>query len=157
MWSGDCPCFSAVSALQQDAQIFSALMYSSHTSMRDLYEVSLPELDVLVTIARSLPGCLHDGGGFGGCTGGLVEISQTRRLSRAGEAYYQQTQRQARVFICHASAGVESGAACGLRAFHRTAHKRVRHPAPTQVATIRAERGKLSQELAERDVRISSR
>lgn len=104
--------FSAVSALQrQDAQIFGALMYSSHTSMRDLYEVSLPELDVLVTIARSLPGCLGarmTGGGFGGCTVNLVETSQTEAFIQGlGEAYYQQTQRQAQVFICHASAGVE--------------------------------------------------
>ena len=104
--------FSAVSALQrQDAQIFGALMYSSHTSMRDLYEVSLPELDVLVTIARGLPGCLGarmTGGGFGGCTVNLVEISQTEAFIQSlGEAYYQGTQRQAQVFICHASAGVE--------------------------------------------------
>lgn len=104
--------FSAVSALQrQDAQIFGALMYSSHTSLRDLYEVSLPEIDVLVTIARSLPGCLGarmTGGGFGGCTVNLVEISQTEAFIQGlGEAYYQQTQRQAQVFTCHASAGVE--------------------------------------------------
>jgi galactokinase len=79
--------------------------------MRDLYEVSLPELDVLVTIARGLPGCLGarmTGGGFGGCTVNLVEISQTEAFIQSlGEAYYQQTQRQAQVFICHASAGVE--------------------------------------------------
>ncbi len=104
--------FSAVSALQrQDAQIFGALMYSSHTSMRDLYEVSLPELDMLVTIARGLPGCLGarmTGGGFGGCTVNLVETSQTEAFIQGlGEAYYQQTQRQAQVFICQASAGVE--------------------------------------------------
>jgi galactokinase len=104
--------FSAVSALQrQDAQIFGALMYSSHSSLRDLYEVSLPELDTLVTIARGLPGCLGarmTGGGFGGCTVNLVEASQAGGFMQGlGEAYYRQTQRQAQVFICQASAGVE--------------------------------------------------
>ena len=105
--------FSAVSALQrEDAQIFGALMYSSHTSLRDLYEVSLPELDMLVKIARDLPGCVGarmTGAGFGGCTVNLVETSQTGAfIEGLTQAYQQQMQRQAEVFVCQASAGVEA-------------------------------------------------
>ena len=51
------------------------LMLASHASLRDDYEVSVPELDELVEIARALPGVYGSrmtGGGFGGCTVSLV-------------------------------------------------------------------------------------
>jgi galactokinase len=52
------------------------LMYASHESLRDDYEVSCAELDEMVRIARSLgdavPGARMTGGGFGGCTVNLV-------------------------------------------------------------------------------------
>ena len=49
---------AAVTALNRnDPQAFGALMYSGHASLRDLYEVSTPELDALVEIARQTPGC----------------------------------------------------------------------------------------------------
>jgi galactokinase len=49
------------------------LMFESHESLRTLFEVSCPELDLLVDIAKSLSGkgvfgCRMTGGGFGGCT-----------------------------------------------------------------------------------------
>jgi galactokinase len=52
-----------------------ALMDASHDSLRDLYEVSSPELDRLVEIARATDGVLGSrmtGAGFGGCTVTLV-------------------------------------------------------------------------------------
>jgi galactokinase len=52
------------------------LMYLSHESLRDDYEVSSPELDILVDTALRLPGVLGSrmtGGGFGGCTISLIE------------------------------------------------------------------------------------
>lgn len=52
------------------------LMYASHESLRDLYEVSSAELDVLVATARKcrgVHGSRMTGGGFGGCTVSLVE------------------------------------------------------------------------------------
>jgi galactokinase len=104
--------FSAISALhREDAQIFGALMYASHKSLRDLYEVSLPELDALVKLARDLPGCVGarmTGAGFGGCTVNLVETPRTNDFIRdLTQVYQQQLQRKAQVFVCQASAGVE--------------------------------------------------
>jgi galactokinase len=103
---------SAVRALQRsDAQIFGALMYASHASLRDLYEVSTPELDMLVEISRGLPGCLGarlTGAGFGGCTIHLVEESQSDAFMPAlQQAYQQRSGRLAQVYLCRASAGVE--------------------------------------------------
>ena len=59
-----------------DAAELGRLMRRSHESSRDLYEVSLPELDTLARAAWEAPGCLgarFSGGGFGGCVGALVE------------------------------------------------------------------------------------
>jgi len=103
---------SAVRALQrQDAHIFGALMYAGHASLRDLYEVSTPELDALVEIARGLPGCYGarlTGAGFGGCTVNLVNEGDAKGFIQAlSTAYLQRTGRQAQVFLCRASAGVE--------------------------------------------------
>ncbi|MFD2933502.1 galactokinase [Spirosoma flavum] len=65
-----------VSALEVDDIItFGQLMYGSHEGLSHWYEVSCPELDILVEIARQQPGVLGArmmGGGFGGCTINLV-------------------------------------------------------------------------------------
>ena len=103
---------SAVAALQrQDAQIFGALMYAGHASLRDYYEVSIPELDMLVDITRKLPGCYGarlTGAGFGGCTVNLVAEEHAEAFIQAlGETFHQRTGRQAQVYLCHASSGVE--------------------------------------------------
>lgn len=50
-------------------------MRASHCSLRDDFEVSCPELDILADTAASLPGVYGSrmtGGGFGGCTVNLV-------------------------------------------------------------------------------------
>jgi galactokinase len=55
------------------------LMNAGHASLRDLYQVSIPELDTMVEAARSIPGCYGarlTGAGFGGCTVQLVERGQ---------------------------------------------------------------------------------
>ncbi|HEY4364433.1 MAG TPA: galactokinase [Bryobacteraceae bacterium] len=66
----------AFDALQRrDLHQFGAFMYASHASLRDDFEVSCPELDLLVQIASDLPGVYGSrltGGGFGGCTVSLV-------------------------------------------------------------------------------------
>lgn len=101
---------TALSALRRnDHQAFGALMYACHNSLRNLYEVSIPELDTLVDLARSLPGTLGarlTGAGFGGCTVNLVESSQAEAfIAGLKDGYTKETGRQAQVYLCHASRG----------------------------------------------------
>jgi galactokinase len=103
----------AILALQRgDARMFGGFMFSSHKSLRDLYEVSLPELDCLVEIARGLPGIFGarlTGAGFGGCTVNLVEGKHAEAFMRGlQEGYRQETGRQVKVYLCHASSGAEA-------------------------------------------------
>jgi len=101
----------AVSVLEAgDAAAFGRLMYAGHASLRDLYEVSCPELDALVDTARNLPGCFGarlTGAGFGGCTVNLVEEGQAGAFIEAlKQGYEVDTRRKAEVYLCHASQGV---------------------------------------------------
>jgi galactokinase len=103
----------AVVALRRgDAKLFGGLMFSGHTSLRDLYEVSCPELDTLVSIARQQPGCYGarlTGAGFGGCTVNLVNVASAEAFIENLKAGYQeQTGRQAQVYLCKASAGANA-------------------------------------------------
>lgn len=101
---------SALSALQRgDRQALGALMYAGHNSLRNLYEVSTPELDTLVELTRRLPGCIGarlTGAGFGGCTINLVEMSQAQAfIDGLRQGYQQATGRTAQVYLCRASQG----------------------------------------------------
>ncbi len=95
--------------LNDDAAGLGELMVAGHASLRDLYQVSLPEIDALVEIASGLPGCYGarlTGAGFGGCT---VNLVQTRRvdgfIAALQNDYHAKTGRKAQVFACKASAG----------------------------------------------------
>ncbi|MEM8929789.1 MAG: galactokinase [Acidobacteriota bacterium] len=61
-----------------DLDAFGRAMLDSHRSSRDLFDVSIPELDTLVEAAAVVPGC-HGarlmGGGFGGCVAALVDAA----------------------------------------------------------------------------------
>ena len=77
---------------QGDIVRFGQLMNACHASLRDLYDVSSFELNAMVEIAQSLPGCLGarlTGAGFGGCTVNLVEISHSTEFSRLLKQRYQ--------------------------------------------------------------------
>jgi galactokinase len=100
----------AIIALQRgDAKQFGGFMFASHRSLRDLYGVSIPELDHLVEIARGLPGIYGarlTGAGFGGCTVNLVEEKQAAAFIHGLQAgYLEKTGREARVYLCRASSG----------------------------------------------------
>jgi galactokinase len=102
---------SAVAALKLGkTRSFGALMYAGHASLRDLYEVSTPELDALVEIARDLPGCLGarlTGAGFGGCTVNLVDEEDAQEfMRRLRDGYTRRTGRTAQVYLCQACNGV---------------------------------------------------
>jgi galactokinase len=104
---------AGVSALRRgDKKAFGALMYASHASLRDLYEVSIPELDALVQVARGLSGIIGarlTGAGFGGCTVNLVEEEKAPEFIQGlSEGYQRKTGREAQVYLCQASAGAEA-------------------------------------------------
>lgn len=106
----------AAEALEQgELKLFGTLMYESHASLRDDYEVSVPEIDTLVTIAQNLPGCYGSritGGGFGGSTVSLVEIDAVEDFAaQLAQRYHEQTGQQATVLICTPSEGVGRAAA----------------------------------------------
>ena len=64
---------------------FGELMRESHASSRDLYEVSIPELDALAHAAWAAPGCYGarlSGAGFGGCVCALVEAAAAEAVER---------------------------------------------------------------------------
>jgi galactokinase len=85
------------------------LFAASHASLRDLYEVSVPELDVLVELAVSTPGVIASrmtGAGFGGCTVSLVQADAVERLAERIEREYPAlTGREPRVWAVRAVAG----------------------------------------------------
>ncbi len=101
----------AVNALNQnDLSTFGQLMNESHTSLRDLFEVSSTPLDCLVELAHSIEG-VHGsrmtGAGFGGCTVSLVHKEVIDEFtSSVGERYKQKTSLVADFYITEAADGV---------------------------------------------------
>ena len=92
-----------------NAEEFGQLMFASHASLRDLYEVSRPELDILVETAASIDGCLGSrltGAGFGGCTVNLVQQPYIEDfIAQVKAIYRQRTGLEAVIFATHASRG----------------------------------------------------
>ena len=92
-----------------DVVRFGQLMNECHTSLRDLYEVSCPELDIMAALGQSLPGCYGarlTGAGFGGCTVNLVARDAAPAFAVAlAEGYERQTGHHPEIYLCHASDG----------------------------------------------------
>lgn len=104
----------AVSLLKdQNITEFGALLNECHASLRDLYEVSIPELDMMVRTAQSLDGCYGarlTGAGFGGCTVNLVGVEKARGFAEQLSARYEaQTGLHPEIYICRASRGAGPG------------------------------------------------
>ncbi|QJX48780.1 galactokinase [Hymenobacter taeanensis] len=77
---------------ESDLTTVGQLMFASHAGLRDEYEVSCCELDVLVEAARHLPGVFGArmmGGGFGGCTINLVTPEHVPAFERGMKEAYQ--------------------------------------------------------------------
>ncbi len=101
---------AAVDALAaDDIDTVGRLFAASHASLRDLFEVSSAELDVMVEIARKVPGVVASrltGAGFGGCTINLVERGAEDNLRSAVEDEYpRRTGLQPRVYVVQAVDG----------------------------------------------------
>jgi galactokinase len=103
----------AVDAVKsEDTDELGRLMYESHASLRDDYEVSAPELDLLVETASKIDGVVGSrmtGGGFGGCTITLVAKEQFRALRDEIEDKYESAfGRTPAVFAVRPSPGADS-------------------------------------------------
>jgi galactokinase len=97
---------------QSDWPAVGQLMYASHAALRDDYEVSCEELDVVVEIAEAIGeqggvyGCRMTGGGFGGCCVALVKASAVDDISKKIAADYKaKTGIAASIFASRPAAG----------------------------------------------------
>jgi galactokinase len=88
------------------------LMYASHYSLKNDYEVSCPELDTVVEIAESIGakggvyGCRMTGGGFGGCTVALIRADAIAAVSQQIAAEYEaRTKIKPTLFVSRPAAG----------------------------------------------------
>jgi len=94
----------AVEALKNnDLKLFGELMNASHVSLRDDYEVSCAEIDVLVEEAWKIDGVIGSritGGGFGGCTVSIVRDEAVDAFQeRVGAAYKERVGRTADFYV----------------------------------------------------------
>ena len=94
----------AVEALKNnDVELFGKLMNASHQSLRDDYEVSCEEIDILVDLAQVMPGVLGSritGGGFGGCTVSIVKNDTVDRfVEEIGKAYQEKVGHEAEFYV----------------------------------------------------------
>jgi len=89
---------------------FGMLLYESHYSLKNKYEVSCRELDILVDIASKETGTIGarmTGAGFGGCTVNLVEADTVDNfISAVGDGYRKKTGISAAIYACQPSGGV---------------------------------------------------
>lgn len=100
----------AAEALQAgDLKLFGRLMVSSHASLRDDFDVSSVELDLMVQLAEEqfgVYGSRMTGGGFGGCTINLVHENYVDAFKSAvGAQYKQHTGRQPEIYVSSAAEG----------------------------------------------------
>lgn len=93
-----------------DLRAFGKLMLASHRSLRDDFEVSCYELDLMVELAEKVEGVYGTrmtGGGFGGCTIALVRSDCVEAFRRmVGGGYERSTSCKPEIYICSAADGV---------------------------------------------------
>ncbi|MFN8472078.1 MAG: galactokinase [Anaerolineae bacterium] len=102
----------AVDALEKgDVETVGRLMDASHVSLRDDYAVSHPRLDLLVEIARSVPGVYGarmTGAGFGGATVSLVADDAVPEFQRVvAQKYAAETGQAPPIYVTRATDGVK--------------------------------------------------
>jgi len=100
---------AARSLENRDLVQFGKLMYESHASLRDNFEVSCGELDTMVSIASELAGVYGSrmtGGGFGGCTVTLVAAEHVEQFKREMMEHYRASiGLKPEVYVCEAAEG----------------------------------------------------
>ncbi len=94
-----------------DLALCGKLMNASHLSLRDDYEVSCAESDLMVALAQQCEGVFGarmTGGGFGGCTVNLVaRLNVSPFVETVGESYRRATGLTPQIFSCAPSSGVD--------------------------------------------------
>lgn len=101
---------NAVNALTtKNINTFGTLMNESHAGLRDVYEVSCDELNILTEIAQSIDGVIGarmTGAGFGGCTVNLVHQDSVETLrKRITGTYTQRTGIEPEIYVCNVGNG----------------------------------------------------
>ena len=90
---------------------FGRLMNASHDGLRDDYEVSCKELDLLTDLARSITGVVGSrmtGAGFGGCTVSIVHEDALETFQTlVPTEYYKQTGIEPEIYLCNVSNGAQ--------------------------------------------------
>lgn len=94
----------AVAALKENnVELFGQLMNASHESLKNDYEVSCEEIDILVDLAQAMPGVIGSritGGGFGGCTVSIVKNETVDRfVDEIGRAYLEKVGHKAEFYV----------------------------------------------------------
>ena len=94
-----------------DAGLLGQLIDQSHESMRDDFEISNPQLDIMVALARKTAGCFgarQTGGGFGGCALALVDAEVTSGfVDEVSRRYEEATGLAPKLYLCRAANGAE--------------------------------------------------
>src|SRR5664279_1278450 len=108
--TGNARALAAAQALRShDEELFGRLMVDSHRSLRDDYEVSCPELDLLVELAlkqNGIFGARMTGGGFGGCTVSLVRAEAVDAFkTEISREYETSTGLLPAIYVCAAADG----------------------------------------------------
>jgi galactokinase len=92
-----------------DIERFGKRMAESHRSLRDLFEVSCRELDLMVDLAYQLKGVYGarmTGGGFGGATINLVDAQHAGEFKeKIAKAYRHETGLMPQIYICNPAEG----------------------------------------------------
>lgn len=101
----------SIAALQEnDVKRFGQLMYESHRSLKEDYEVSCLELDAVVEIAQQVEGVFGarmTGAGFGGCAICLVDNGRaTELIARLESEYPKRTRIEPKIYACSIEDGV---------------------------------------------------
>lgn len=90
-------------------EAFGKYMNASHISLRDDYEVSCDEIDILVDLAWQIPGVIGSrmtGGGFGGCTVSIVKNDAVDDfIEKVGEGYQARTGHRAEFYVVDVGEG----------------------------------------------------
>ncbi len=101
---------AAIALSHGDLKTMGVLMADSHASMRDDFEITVPPVDTLVEIVKSVigdeGGVRMTGGGFGGCIVALIPSDLVEKVRKAvAHQYHAQTGYKETFYVCQASEG----------------------------------------------------